>query len=107
MLHNCGLVSETQVQPAACSFQGFTTYLAVTGSPSYQSAVANKLFGTFFAGLASYKLLPELLSASKTGQSSLPNVTYQSTTNLPAVDVLKLFSQVMLSMHCTYACTCT
>jgi hypothetical protein len=39
-------------------------------------------------------------------QKTLCHVTYQSTTNLPAVNVLKIFSQVMLSMHCTCACTC-
>lgn len=49
------------------------------------------------AGLASFKLLPELLSAAKTGQSSLPPLTY-STTSLPAVDVLQQFAQVRVDL---------
>jgi hypothetical protein len=47
-----------------------------------------------FAGLTNFKLLPELLSASKTGDTALPNVNYNSTTNLPAVDVLGKFADV-------------
>jgi hypothetical protein len=46
------------------------------------------------AGLAKFRLLPELVSATKQGSTSLPDVTYDATTDLPTVKNLKGFADV-------------
>jgi hypothetical protein len=59
-----------------------------------------------FAGLANFKLLPELLSASKTGNNSLPTVDYQNTTNLPTVNVINAFAKVFMRFAAHAFCSC-
>jgi hypothetical protein len=46
------------------------------------------------AGLANFTLLPELLSTTKEGSTSFPNVAYNNGTDLPTVKRIKAFAQV-------------
>jgi hypothetical protein len=46
------------------------------------------------AGLANFTLLPELLSTTKEGSTSFPNVAYNNGTDMPTVKRIKAFAQV-------------
>ncbi|WIA21649.1 hypothetical protein OEZ85_000822 [Tetradesmus obliquus] len=80
----------TQYDWKCLQYQNGLPIVAALGAPQRYVTATYDCVTT--AGLASFKLLPELLSASKTGQSSLPPLTY-SPTNLPAVNVIQQFAQ--------------